>query len=314
MILWKIAFGAAAAGSCTLATPRIVNWIAWEAVKQAIMPVPCSDPDQWKWFPAEGREAWEIEAADGVVLRGYFTPAARAIGTVVILHGYRSCADQMAWWAQQIRQAGMNAVVYDSRAHGRSGGWVVGFGRWEAEDARRVGEWAAAKTGGPVALLGISMGAAVGAQALAGKTPYCAGALLAPFSRLDAIADEIIEAHGAGWIPGFRQSVHNHMRACLGVDPQEVDVVGAARKVAVPVIVVHGARDRKVPVEQGKEVFEAIAAPGKRWLELPEAGHDDLVSERTPWGPSTRRETVRFLKHVLEDAGGGKLGTNFPER
>ncbi|MCX7868789.1 MAG: lysophospholipase [Terrimicrobiaceae bacterium] len=275
-----------------------VEWVAEKAVGEALCPPLCEDPGQWKWFPA-AREDFEVVAADGTVLRGWFTPVEGARGTVVILHGHRSCADHMAWFAQKVREAGMNAVVYDARAHGRSEGKVVGFGLWEADDARRVGEWAAARTGGPVALLGISMGAAVGAQALASPTPYRGGALLAPFSNLEEMAGRMVEAHFAGWVPGLREHVRQRMRDLLGADPSSVDVVKAARQIRVPVLVVHGAKDARIPIGQGRQVFDALSSPGSRWIELPQAGHDDLVSSREPWGPETLAEILGFLRSAL---------------
>jgi uncharacterized protein len=40
--------------------------------------------------------------------------------------------------------------------------------------------------------------------------------------------------------------------------------------------VMHGARDRIIPVAMGRAVFEAAAEPKRLWI-APEAGHVDLV-------------------------------------
>ena len=45
-------------------------------------------------------------------------------------------------------------------------------------------------------------------------------------------------------------------------------------KVTVPVLVVHGGKDRVVPLEMGREMFELANEP-KEFILLPEAGHND---------------------------------------
>jgi len=45
-------------------------------------------------------------------------------------------------------------------------------------------------------------------------------------------------------------------------------------KVTAPVLVVHGGRDRVVPLEMGKKMFELANEP-REFILLPEAGHND---------------------------------------
>ncbi len=45
-------------------------------------------------------------------------------------------------------------------------------------------------------------------------------------------------------------------------------------KVTVPVLILHGARDRVVPIRFGERLYELVRSP-KRFIRLPEAGHND---------------------------------------
>jgi len=54
----------------------------------------------------------------------------------------------------------------------------------------------------------------------------------------------------------------------------------AAEQVNCPGLVIHGSRDPIIPVDQGREVGQAL---GAEWLEVPSAGHNDLLSHDIVW-------------------------------
>ncbi len=262
------------------------------------VPPRISDPEQWEKFPSK-REKFEVEATDGILLRGSVVPAEGCpLGTIVILHGHMSCADRMAWRAQQASLAGFNAVVYDARAHGRSGGEICTFGLREAEDARVIA-WCIQKffpDCGPISLWGMSMGSAVGAQALAGNTPFAGGALFAPFSDLDAMISATLTQQGIPPSSLIASNSREKIRELIGADPADVSPLRAAANIHVPVLVVHGSKDARIPIAQGRAVFEAIPHLQKDFLELPEAGHSDLTDLEKPWGKSTLTRVFDSLR------------------
>jgi len=277
------------------AYPHVLRFGAEQMAGIAFYPARTVDPQQWTWFPLK-REELEVTTEDGTILRGYFLPGKKASGgTVVILHGHMSCADHVAWFAQEAVNAGFNAVVYDARAHGRSGGNVCSFGIHEAEDARLIARQVIRTNPGPVFLWGISMGAAVGAQALAGDTPFSGGVLFSPFSNLDAMVSVTLDQRGLWWVPGLRDTIRASAREIIGADPSDVSPENAAAKIQVPVLVVHGRLDDRIPFTHGRAVFEAIPDTRKEYLELPDAGHDDLVAHKKPWGRTTLRRVLDFF-------------------
>ena len=269
-----------------------------DLVDELFLTPKASDPDQWERYPSK-REKFEVEARDGTLLRGYVIPAVDSPrGSIVILHGHMSCADRMAWRAQQASLAGFNAVVYDARAHGRSGGVICTFGLHEAEDARVIA-WCVQKflpDCGPMSLWGMSMGAAVGALALSGKTPFSSGVLFAPFSDLDTMISATLSQQGIPPSSLLSSDSRAKIQGLIGVDPAKVSPLRAAANIRVPVLVVHGTKDARIPIAQGHAVFEAIPHLRKEFIEIPEAGHSDLTDLEKPWGKSTLTRVFDFLR------------------
>jgi fermentation-respiration switch protein FrsA (DUF1100 family) len=71
-------------------------------------------------------------------------------------------------------------------------------------------------------------------------------------------------------------------------------------EVTCPLLVVHGARDRVVPIEQGRRLFAAalprsVCGVEKRFVELPESGHNDII--HTGW-EQMRAAFSRFLSGI----------------
>lgn len=81
-----------------------------------------------------------------------------------------------------------------------------------------------------------------------------------------------------------------------GMIRESYDSVSAAKKIRLPALVIHGERDDLIPVEHGKAVAGALA--GSRWVPIPWAGHNDLLSGEEVW-----KEMDRFLKEVASASG-----------
>jgi fermentation-respiration switch protein FrsA (DUF1100 family) len=85
--------------------------------------------------------------------------------------------------------------------------------------------------------------------------------------------------------------VYNGLRldSTLLEDVETIDVAAAARKIAAPTLVLHGDRDATVPVEEGRELYAALAGP-KRLAILAGADHrltgadlQKAVDEASEW-------------------------------
>lgn len=207
---------------------------------------------------------------DGVTLEGWKLPAHGARrGTVVYLHGVADNRGS-SLGAARLTERGFDLVAYDSRAHGSSGGDACTYGFYEKRDLRRVID---TLDGGPVVVIGSSLGAAVALQAAAEDDRIRAVVAAESFSDLRAIATERA--------PRFLTK--GAIRKAFAIAEEQgrftvddVSPVRAAQRIKVPVLLLHGSIDRETPPAHAHRIFEALAGP-KRLFMVPGAGHNQAL-------------------------------------
>lgn len=83
---------------------------------------------------------------------------------------------------------------------------------------------------------------------------------------------------------------------------EQLDVVGAAARLAIPWLLVHGTGDETVPVDDARRLDRASSSQAKELLLVDGAGH--TFGARHPWAGSTpeldrvMERTVRFFAHA----------------
>jgi len=50
-----------------------------------------------------------------------------------------------------------------------------------------------------------------------------------------------------------------------------------SRRAQGRLLIIHGQADVLIPASDGRELYHCCAAPGKRWVLIPGAGHNDLM-------------------------------------
>ena len=213
----------------------------------------------------------------GVTLRGWFCePDALPRGTIVYLHGIADHRDSAAGVIARFRPRGFRVVAYDSRAHGESGGDACTYGFYEKDDLRRVIDTLPAN---PIVLIGTSLGAAVALQEAAGDARVATVVAAETFSDLRTVAIERAPAFFTGAVIerafGLAQS-----QARFRVD--DVSPVRAAARIAIPVLLIHGAADADTPPAHSERVRAALKGPSQLIL-VPGAHHNESLSGRDIW-------------------------------
>jgi pimeloyl-ACP methyl ester carboxylesterase len=183
-------------------------------------------------------------------------PPAGARGTVIVFHGNAGHAGQRAFYVQALAPLGYRVLLAEYPGYGPRPGRPG-----EAALVTDAGETVALahrQYGGPLLLLGESLGAAVAAAAGHRQRDLTAGLLLiTPWDRLDAVA-----AHHYPWLP---------VRWLLR---DRYDTAARLARFDRPVVVVVAGRDDIVPPRFGARLHAAMAGP-KQFVTIDAAGHND---------------------------------------
>ena len=226
--------------------------------------------------PASFQLAYEdvsFPSKDGITLKGWWVPAPDAKGSVVLVHGLNRSRLEMVGKTKFLHDQGWNALLFDLRAHGESGGTMRTLGYLERGDVHAAVELARARTPGPpVVLWGISFGGAT-AVFTAAEDPQVAA----------VVCDS-----------SFR-SLRDTTSPPPGPLPS-VPVVGPARPLlaggrrgAVLVRAAHGRRPRPARRGEGRREAEAPARPVRGELGRPAHAPGDRLRPAEGRRASRRR-------------------------
>lgn len=213
---------------------------------------------------------------DGVTLSGWFVPAARDTRTaVIVLHGFggHRLPELAAFvpWLQERH----NVLQFDFRGHGESGEGTVTLGAAERRDVAAAVAFLEHRGLGPIALFGISMGAAT-AIVSAPDLPVAAVVADAPFAELHhPIANRMREAGYPLAELGARAIVAGaSVRAGLRLR----DPISAVGRIAPRALLVIAPReDETISWRQMVKLYEAAGEP-KELAVVPGAGHAEAYA------------------------------------
>ena len=220
----------------------------------------------------------ETFQGDGIRLGGWrCAPVAPRRGAIVYLHGIGDNRSGAAGVAERFGPLGFEVIAYDSRAHGQSEGDLCTYGLLEREDLRRV---IATIEEGPVVLIGSSLGAAVALETAAIEPRITAVVAAEVFADLRTVATE--RARRLGLPPWTIVRAVPLAEARAGVPIMSASPEAAARRIVVPVLILHGTDDTDTSPDHSRRVYAALAGP-KDLLLVPGVGHNHTLSAPGIW-------------------------------
>ena len=226
---------------------------------------------------------------------------------VVFCHGAFETQDNWASFAEQLNREGFTVLTFDFAGHGASDGLrgSVNLRTW-AYNIRDALSYLQLRGCKAFAVVGWESGGSAVLLAAAHDTRLaCAVILSAPVYLLPLLAERIVyilasaagrlkmvilrrplrlsrlkqmeqlglvsdEAANAAYFadPGVQQ-IYGNFPIPEAMDSVWVDITGAVEKVKIPVLVIHGAEDRVVPVSQSQQLLGLLQ--GRKELKLLDA-------------------------------------------
>jgi pimeloyl-ACP methyl ester carboxylesterase len=201
--------------------------------------------------------------SDGNTLRGWWVPADQAKSVVVLAHGYMMNRSEMTPEAYALWKRGVSCLVFETRAHGRSGGSVCTIGNLERNDIRAAVAFARGRCPGvKVAVVGSSMGSAATALALGDDPNFLDAAVLdSAYSRLPSAILGWWRFLGGEPLKNLFAPTVILAAPLVGFNPYKIDVSKALEKVTIPLLFLHGEKDSLALPSEARRNFEAAKGP-----------------------------------------------------
>ena len=251
------------------------------------------------YIESNPHEEVSVTSFDGLALRGIYLPIENPRGCIICVHGYRSTGTQdFAPMPEFYQSLGLNVLVIDQRACGRSEGKYTTFGILERQDVLSWANYMSERLGDlPILLDGLSLGA---------STVMMAANLPLPKTVCAIIADcgftspwDILTHCGRKWfhMPPFPLVyILSAVSRCLfGGGYRSVSTRDTLAKSGLPLLLLHGGEDDFVPTWMSDVHYDA-ATGYKRKVIIPGAGHG--MSYITDM-PRCQKELRDFVDHVL---------------
>jgi fermentation-respiration switch protein FrsA (DUF1100 family) len=216
-----------------------------------------SRPDLGELAPFGVREVM-LPTADGLSLLSWYLPARDSRPVVAYFHGNGGNIGYRAERLRRFAREGYGVLMLEYRGYGGNPGTPTESGLYA--DGAAALDFLAHQGIMPhrLVLYGESLGSAV-AVYLAARRDIAGLVLEAPFTSVVEVAQYHYSSVPASVLMRDR-----------------FDSISSIGKVKAPILVLHGERDRVVPVRFGRALFNAAPEPKEFWF-AGEAGHEDLA-------------------------------------
>ena len=239
-------------------------------------------------------ESVRFTTDDGVTLTGWFVPSARETRTaVVVLHGFSGHRlPELAAFVPWLHER-HHVLQFDFRGHGESGPGIVTLGTHERRDVAAAVRFLEGRGLGPIALFGVSMGAATAIVA-APDLPVAAVVADAAYAELHhPIANRMREVGYPLAELGARAIVAG---ASLRTRSRLTDPLRAVSRIAPrPLLLIAPRDDQLISWRQSLRLFEAAGEP-KELMVVEGAGHAEAYAVEPE---AYRRRVLEFLERYL---------------
>lgn len=293
-------------------------WVAGQVVRppfyehrtpeQGLRPGKWTDPNVDFGLPFEDVG---FPAVDGAELRGWLVPRApeapERAHWVVGVHGGGGDRRSFLGVTPALHRAGYPVLLFDCREQGTSdgSGRGMGLGVREWEDVVSAVDFVESRGAAGIAVFGSSQGG-VAAVLAAAQDPRIDG-VVAQSAGIELVGVLASVPPISSWPSLLVRLVARAVLMRVGAPLDYVASLASAplelagQIAPRPLLVIHGADDEMVPLEQARALYEAAEEPKALWI-VPGAGHRTL---RSVAGHAYPSRLLDFLAELESAAGAG---------
>ncbi len=199
-------------------------------------------------------DCW-IKTEDNLTIHGWYASSENAIATIIMSHGNAGNISHRIDIMRLLVRYGFNVMMYDYRGYGRSEGEPNEEGIYS--DGKAVFDYVKKmRMNNKIILWGTSLGGAVAVDVASNR--QAAGLIL---ESAFTSARDMARIHYP-YIP-----VSNFLTSKL-------NSINKISKINIPTLIIHGEKDKIVPIELGEKLFFAANEP-KEFYVIKNADHND---------------------------------------
>lgn len=232
--------------------------------------------DSYEWFQNIPKDDVHIRSYDNLKLHGFYIPALdkNSGNLAIVIHGYQSKATDMIIIAKLYSDLGFKVLLIDLRAHGQSEGKFTSMGHYEKYDLKKWMNFALRNYGANLKILihGVSMGAAMAMLVTELKIKNNLKFLVldsgfTQFSKTlaESIKPKFLKIFFLG-LSTFTFLFHHYTL-------KKINPLKAIKKINIPLLIIHGSKDKPVPISMAEELYNAAKTTKKELVIVNGATH-----------------------------------------
>ncbi len=197
-----------------------------------------------------------------------------------LFHGYGVEHSEIVRYASHFYDMGLNVLIPDQRAHGKSEGTIIGMGYLEQHDITAwIQDIIMEDTHASIALYGQSMGAA--SVCMCSNHPLASNVKLiiedcGYTNAYDMFVSQLRYRFHLPEFPimSFARIVAKHK---IGYDLKKANPLHCVQKASIPMLFIHGDTDLFVPVHMAYTLYDACTSKDKRLCIVSGADHAESI-------------------------------------
>ena len=234
-----------------------------------------------QWLKIGGN--YKVKTNDKIELDGYWIKSQQdsSKGIIILVHGIGGCKEHFLGLAKELSSKGIESIIFDGRAHGRSGGEFCTYGFKERNDISKIVD--KIKTKNPNLRIGIwgnSLGGAIAIQTLEIEKRIDFGIIESTFTELDKIVYDykkrILKGIGIKYLSDYALKRASQI---ADFNSDEVKPIESVKNIEQSILIAHGDADKNISVEYGKKLFENLKSDDKRIEIIKDGGHFNLYEK-----------------------------------